>query len=39
MGDWNAVAGKGKEDLFEGHYGLGYRNDIGEKLVEFGKRR
>ena len=39
MGDWNAVAGRGKEDTFGGHYGLGYRNDIGEKLVEFGKRR
>ena len=35
MGDWNAVVGEAKEDMFVGHYGLGYRNDRGEKFVEF----
>ena len=35
MGDWNAVVGEGKEDKCIGHYGLGWRNDRGEKLVEF----
>ena len=39
MGDWNAVVGEGKEDKYIGHYGLGWRNDRGEKLVEFCKRR
>ena len=38
MGDWNAVVGEGKKDMFVGHYGLRYRNDSGEKLVEFCKR-
>jgi len=39
MGDWNAVVGEGKEDMFVGHYGLRHRNDRGEKFVEFCKRR
>jgi len=39
MGDWNAVAGEGKEDKCIDHYGLEWRNDRGEKLVEFCKRR
>jgi len=33
MGDWNAVVGEGKEHVFVGHYGLGYRNNRGEKCV------
>ena len=35
MGDWNAVVREDKEDMFVGHYGFGYRNDRGVKLVEF----
>ena len=33
-GDFNVVVGKGKEDIYVGHYGLGYRNDCGEMLVD-----
>ena len=39
MGDWNAVVREDKEDMFVGHYGFGYQNDRGVKLVEFWKRR
>jgi len=39
MGNWNAVVGEDKEDMFVGHYGLGYGNDKGEKLMEFCKHR
>jgi len=39
MGDWNAVVGECKEDKCIGHYGLGWQNDRGKKLVEFCKRR
>ena len=39
MDDWNVVVGEGKEEKYVGHYGLGFRNQIGEKLVEFCKRR
>ena len=28
---WNDVFGEGNEDMFIGHYGLGYMNDRGEK--------
>ena len=38
MKDWNAVIEEGK-DMFLGHYGLVHRNDRGENLVEFCKRR
>ncbi len=39
MGDFNAVVGEGREDKEVGSYGLGIRNDRGDKLVEFCKRR
>ena len=40
MGDFNAVmVGEGKEEKHIEHYGLGHRNQRGEKLVEFCRRR
>src|SRR6476661_9971545 len=38
MGDWNAVVGEEGEEKVVGKYGLGERNERGEKLVEFCKR-
>jgi len=37
LGDWNAVVGKSPEDDCVGKFGLGSRNDRGQKLVEFCK--
>ena len=39
IGDWNAVVGEGKEEKYVGHYGLRCRNQRGEKLVEFCRRK
>src|SRR6476619_5205155 len=39
MGDFNAVVGDGTEDRMVGKFGLGKRNDRGERLIEFGKRQ
>ena len=38
MGDFNAVVGEGRDGKEVGSYGLGSRNERGEKLVEFCKR-
>jgi exonuclease III len=35
MGDWNAKTGKGEESETVGKYGLGNRNEAGERLLEF----
>src|SRR6476619_6373461 len=37
VGDFNAVVGEGKEDRVVGEFGLGKRNDRGERLIEFCK--
>jgi len=39
VGDFSAIVGEGKEDAYIGHYGLGYRNDHGQTLVDFCTRR
>ena len=38
MGDWNAVVGQGREGKLVGNFGLGKRNESGQKLVELCKR-
>jgi len=39
MGDWNAVVGEGEQEGIIGKFGLGSRNERGEKLTEFCKRQ
>ena len=39
MGDFNAVVGQGQDGKEVGNYGLGTRNERGNLLVEFCKRR
>ena len=38
LGDMNAVVGEGKEEEVAGEFGLGLRNERGDKLVEFCQR-
>jgi hypothetical protein len=35
MGDWNAVVGEGRDELVVGKFGLGLKNERGEKLIDF----
>ena len=35
MGDYNAKVGKGKKEDTVGHFGLGTRNEKGERLIQF----
>ena len=39
MGDWNAVVGEGRDGMEVGSFGLGTRNDRGQMLVDFCKRK
>jgi len=39
MGDWNAVVREGRDSEYVGMYGLGKRNERGQKLVDFCKRQ
>jgi len=39
MGDWNASVGEGGHGKCVGEYGLGKKNERGEKLIEFCKRQ
>src|SRR5580692_11321670 len=38
MGDWNAIVGEGRDELVIGKFGLGVRNERGERIIEFCKR-
>jgi len=38
MGDWNAVVGEGRDEREVGSFGLGQRNERGDRLVEFCKK-
>jgi hypothetical protein len=39
MGDWNAAVGEGRDGREIGKFGLGKRNERGEKVMEFCKRK
>jgi hypothetical protein len=35
LGDWNAIVGEGQEEEAVGKYGLGVRNNRGQRLIDF----
>ena len=37
MGDWNAVVGEEQVQDVVGKFGLGQRNDRGDRLIEFSR--
>ena len=39
MGDWNAVVGEEESGNVIGKYGLGRKNERGERLIEFFKKK
>ena len=38
IGDWNAKVGSQKTPGVTGKFGLGVRNEAGQRLIEFAKR-
>ena len=39
IGDWNAKVGRQETPGVRGKFGLGMRNEAGQRLIEFAKRR
>ena len=35
MGDWNCIIGEGQDEKEIGAFGLGTKNERGERLIEF----
>ena len=39
IGDWNCIIGEGQDEKEVGAFGLGIRNERGERLIEFCRQR